>query len=61
MHKGFEQVSTLTLTPIIRSYPKKNGIKRLNNNTSKINSKEILSNVEAMALIMIPKMLTSNH
>lgn len=59
--KTFEKSPTLTLTPIILSYPQMNGSQRLSNISSRINSNETLCNVEAMDLVMIPKMFTESQ
>ena len=59
--KTFEKSPTLTLTPIIMSYPQMNGSQRLSNISSKINSNKTLGNVEAMDLVMIPKMFTESQ
>lgn len=57
----YKKSPTLTLKPIIRLYPECDGRQRLINIKTKIINQEILSKVEAMDLIMIPKMFTSNH
>lgn len=57
----FVKSATLTLTPIMVSYPEMDGSKRLSNISSKINSNQILTNVEAMDLVMIPKMFSSKQ
>ena len=59
--KVFHKSPTLTLTPIIKSYPQMDGRQRLSNISSKINSNKILTNVEALDLIMIPKMFTESQ
>ena len=59
--KVFHKSPTLTLTPIIKSYPQMDGRQRLSNITSKIKSNKILTKVEAMDLVMIPKMFTDSQ
>ena len=57
----FNSSPTLPFKPIIRSYPECNGSERLSTITTKIDNEEILTTVEAMDLVMIPKMFTSNQ
>ena len=59
--KVFNKSPTLTLTPIIKSYPQMDGRQRLSNITSKIKSNKILTKVEARDLVMIPKMFTDSQ
>jgi hypothetical protein len=57
----FDSSPTLPFKPILISYPELDGSERLSTITTKINNKEILTKVEALNLIMIPKMFTSNQ
>lgn len=52
---------TFSFDPIIISYPEWNGSERLSTITTKIEDEKVLSKVEAMNLIMIPKMFTENQ
>ena len=52
---------TLTLEPIIRYYPHSEAGERLSSIASKIESNKVLGKVEAMDLIMIPKMFEKNQ
>ena len=57
----FDSSPTLPFKPIIISYPEFNGSERLSTIKSKINHEKILTKVEAMDLVMIPKMFTSHN
>ena len=57
----FEKSPTLCLRPMIITYSDSEGAKRLSTITSKINSKETLTRVFAMNLVMIPKMFSKNQ
>ena len=57
----FNSSPTLPFKPIIRSYPECDGSERLSTIKTKIDNEEILTKVEAMDLVMIPKMFTSNQ
>lgn len=52
---------TLKFQPITISYSEWDGRERLSTITTKIENKQFLSKVEAMNLIMIPKMFTENQ
>lgn len=52
---------TLTMHPIVISYPNWDGQKRLSKITSKINHNDVLTCVEGMDLVMIPRMFVRNH
>lgn len=58
---NFNISPTLHFKPIVISYPEYNGSERLSTIKTKIDNKEILTKVEAMNLVMIPKMFTSNQ
>lgn len=57
----YETSPTCPFQPIIISYAEMDGRKILNTMKTKIESEEVLTKVEAMNLIMIPKMFTSNQ
>ena len=57
----FDSSPTLPFKPIVISYPEWEGSERLNTITTKVKDKKILTKVEAMDLVMIPKMFTSNQ
>ena len=57
----FNSSPTLPFKPIIRSYPECDESQRLSTIKTKIDNEEILTKVEAMDLVMIPKMFTSNQ
>ena len=57
----FKSSPTLPFKPILIPYPEWDGSKRLSTITAKINNNEILTKVEAMNLVMLPKMFTSNQ
>ncbi len=56
----FEKSPTLCLRPWIISYGNLDGAKRLSTTSSIINRKETLTRVQAMNLVMIPKMFSQN-
>ena len=57
----YETSPTCPFQLIIISYAEMDGKKILNTMKTKIGSEEVLTKVEAMNLIMIPKMFTSNQ
>ena len=52
---------TQCLKPILHSYPSPDANKLLNSISSKIEHEEVLSKLEAMELVMLPKKFTSNQ
>lgn len=58
---GLEISPTLTLNPLIVSLVECDGKKTLNRIRKKVKNNHVLDNVEAMNLIMIPKMFTENQ